>query len=474
MKKEIIVSRSFEETRVAIMENGMLVDLFIERKESEKIVGNIYKGRVDAILPGISSAFVNIGFGKNAYLNMHDVVADSKSHKIEDKIQKNKEILVQVEKEPISTKGPRITMDISLPGRYLVLMPFSNDVGISRNIESRDERHRLKSIIKEIKPEKFGLIVRTEAEEATKEELKREVKYLTRIWGSINGRFAQAKTPSLMHRDLGLVFQTLRDYFTEEVEIVIIDSKEEYEEVVDFIKIISPELVDRIKLHNSKTPAFKAFKIEEEIKKLRSNKVKLPSGGYIIIQEAESLCAIDVNTGSFTGQRSQEETVTITNVEAAKEVARQLRLRNIGGIIVIDFIDMKKTKNKQKVLNELSTSVKGDKAKIKILPITSLGLVEMTRERKRESLFSLLGETCPTCRGIGLVTSKESLFIHINTELEQLRVGRHHGKVKLKLNPDVAEYFRKRIDRMHKVSGHTIEISQSPEITWEDYQIIIE
>ncbi|MCB4792664.1 MAG: Rne/Rng family ribonuclease [Elusimicrobia bacterium] len=474
MKKEIIVNRSFEETRVAILENDKLIDLFMERKESEKFVGNIYKGRVEAILPGISSAFVNIGFGKNAYLNIHDVVCENRSARIEDKIQKKKEILVQVEKEPISTKGPRITMDVSLPGRYLVLMPFSKDIGISRNIESREERSRLKGIINEIKPENFGLIVRTEAEEASKDELKREVKYLTRLWNSISSRYNSAKTPSLIHKDLGLVFQTLRDYLTEDVEIVLIDSKKEYEEVLDFIKIIAPELIGKIKLYTTKTPVFKAFKIEEEIKKLHSNKVKLPSGGYIIIQEAESLCAIDVNTGSFTGQRSQEETVTITNVEAAKEVARQLRLRNIGGIIVIDFIDMKRAKNKQKVLSELTVSVKGDKAKIKILPITSLGLVEMTRERKRESIFSFLGETCPTCHGVGLVPSRESLFININTELEQLKLGHHHGKVKLKLNPDVAEYFTKRLERVHKVGGKAIEICQSPAISWDDYQIIIE
>ena len=474
MKKEIIVNRSTEETRVAILEDGKLSDLFIERRESEKIVGNIYKGKVENILPGISSAFVDAGLDKNAYLFVDDVISDTKEKKIEKMISRGMEIMVQVDKEPISTKGARVTMDISLPGRLLVYMPFSDHGGVSKNIESHEERNRLKDIISKIKPERGGIIVRTEAEEATEKELKREMRYLKRLWDSINGRFPQAKTPSLLHRDVGIVFQTVRDYFNEDVDLFMIDSQSEYREVIDFVRIVSPELIDRVKLYPGKTPIFKAFSIEEEIKKLRANRVPLPSGGSIIIQEAESLCAVDVNTGRFTGNKSQEETVTFTNLEAAREIARQLRLRNIGGIIVIDFIDMKKAKNRQRVLDELTHSVKGDKAKIKIWPITRLGLIEMTRERKRESFFSLMGETCPTCGGTGSVFSKESLFIQVSEELHQLKLNRHGGKVRLRLHPTVVNYFKERISRLMPNANERLEIQSGSDVACEDYQIIIE
>jgi ribonuclease G len=476
MKKEIIVNRSEEETRVAILENGQLIDLFIERRESEKIVGNIYKGQVRNILPGMSSAFVEVGLEKNAYLYVDDVIVEGKEKekKIERMLRNGMEVMVQVDKEAIGTKGARATMDISLPGRLLVYMPFNTHVGISKNIEAHEERDRLKRILNELRPEKGGFIIRTEAEEATDKEIRREMKYLMRLWDSINARFKNTKPPTLLHRDLGVVFQTVRDFFNEDVDIFMIDSNAEYREVMEFVRIVSPELADRVKLYPGKTPIFKAFGIEEEIKKLRSNRVTLPSGGWIIIQEAESLCAIDVNTGRFTGSKSQEETVTITNLEAAREIARQIRLRNIGGILVIDFIDMKKARNRERVLGELNQSTKGDKAKIKMWPITRLGLVEMTRERRRESLFKTMGEVCPTCHGIGSVFSRESLFIQVNQELQQMKLSHHIGKVRLRLNPSVANYFRERVERLRKTAGERVEIQSDMNIHLEDYQIIVE
>ncbi|MBN1823776.1 MAG: Rne/Rng family ribonuclease [Endomicrobiales bacterium] len=476
MKKEIIVNSSSEETRVAVIENGKLTDLFYERFESEKIIGNIYKGRVKDVLPGISSAFVDIGLDKSGYLYVDDVISDVREKRIEKMIQKGKEVLVQVDKEPINTKGARITMDISLPGRLLVYMPMSDHIGISKNIDNHKERDRLRDIINANKPEQGGFILRTEAEEATEKELKREMRYLVRLWNSIKDRNAKAKTPALVHKDLGMCFQTVRDYFNEEADIMMIDSPKEYRDVIEFVKIISPELLDKVKQHQSKTPIFKAFNIEEEIKKLRSNRVKLPSGGSIIIQEAESLCAIDVNTGKYTGsrQQTQEETITKTNIEAAHEVARQLRLRNIGGIIVIDFIDMRKAKNRQRVLDSLRGSCRGDKAKIKIWPITQLGLIEMTRERKRESLFALLGETCPTCHGLGLVLSKESLFIALKNELINMNVGKHAGRVRVRLAPEVAAYVKERIGRLKHATNCNIDVQAGKDVEWEDYQIIVD
>ena len=474
MKREIMVNSSVGQTRVAIMEDGILSDIFIERSESAKIVGNIYKASVENILPGISSAFLDAGLEKNAYIFVDDVRVNSKERKIEKLLTRSQEVMIQIDKEPISTKGPKVTMDISLPGRNLVYMPFSSNIGISKNIFKKDERDRLRSIVMSARPDDGGFIIRTEAEGASEKELKREIIYLHRLWGSIGARFNKAKAPALLHKDLGVTFQTVRDYLNEDVEVLLIDDEEEFKDVKNFVNIVSPELVEKIKLYNAKTPLFKAFGIEETIKKLRSHRVSLPSGGSIIIQEAESLCAIDVNTGKFAGKKSQEETVTANNIEAAKEIAKQLRLRNIGGIIVIDFIDMKKSKNRAKVLEAMSVAVKGDKAKINILPITRLGLIEMTRERRRESLLSQMTENCPECGGTGLVLSRETLFIHICDELSKMRLSEHNGKVKIRLRKEVAEYFKERIPRLKKISGSNIEIQHAPELPWEDYQIIVE
>ncbi|MDR0723894.1 MAG: Rne/Rng family ribonuclease [Endomicrobium sp.] len=475
MKKEIVVNRGLEETRVAVLEDGKLFDLFIERRESEKILNNIYKGTVQNIVPALSSAFVDIGFGKSAYLGVDDIIAQREEKNIENMIKVGQEVMVQVYKEPISTKGPKVTMDISLPGRLLVYMPFSNNIGVSKNIEDKQEYDRLRDIVSKIKKDMpGGIIVRTEAEEASEQEIKNEIKYLTRLWTSIVSRFNDAKPKSLIHKDLGVVFQTVRDYFSEDVVMMHIDSKREFEDVSDFVKIVSPEFIDRIVLYDGKLPIFKAYGIDEEIKMIRSNKVRLKSGGYLIIQEAESLCAIDVNSGKFTSKTSQEGTALLTNLEAAVEIARQLRLRNIGGIIVIDFIDMRKSAHKHKVLDKLRDATKGDKAKIKIWPITKLGLIEMTRQRKRESLFSLLGDTCPMCKGLGLVLSKESIFVNVCNEITQLTVDGYCEKIKIKLNPDVVEYFKERIPRLKEIFNTNFEIKSSSEISRQEYEMIFE
>jgi ribonuclease G len=474
VKKEIIVNRTFEESRVAVLESGKLFNLFIERRESEKILNNIYRGRVQNVVPALSSVFVDIGFDKSAYLDIGDTLKGYRDKK--NIIKTGQDVMVQVYKEPIYNKGAKVTMDISLPGRLLVYMPFSNNVGISKNIKIKDkhEYNRLKSLTAELKKDiPGGIIIRTEAEEATELEIKKEIKHLTRLWMSIRERFDDAKPMSLIHKDLGLVFQTVRDYFSDDV-LMRIDSQKELKDVTNFVRVVSPEFLDRIVFYDGRTPIFKEYGIEEEIKKLRSNKVWLGSGGYLIIQEAESLCAIDVNSGKFTAKSTQEDTAVITNLEAAEEIARQLRLRNIGGIIVIDFIDMKKASNRQKVLEKLREAMKVDKAKIEIWPITRLGLIEMTRERKRKSLFSLLGDTCPVCRGLGLVLSKESIFVNICNEIKQLKIDDYDGKIKIKLNIDVIEYFMKRKARLKELFGVNFDIEASTEILREEYKIIFE
>ncbi len=476
-KKEIFVNCSPEETRVALMENNKLIELLIERSESEKIVGNIYKGRIENVLPGISSAFVNIGLEKNAYLYVSDVIptkGHNPSSQIEKMIARNEVIMLQVAKEAIGTKGVKVTMDISLPGRFLVYMPMAEHIGVSKNIEDRKERDRLRTIVESCAPKQGGVIIRTEGEGADEQALRREMAYLIRLWENIQRRFESSQAPALVHRDLGLVFQTVRDIFNENTGIFMVDSRSEYRDLMDFLDSISPELKSRVKLYEGKTPLYQAFNIEPQIEKIRDARADLPSGGYIIIQEAEGLCAIDVNTGKFTGKRSQEETVTATNVEAAQEVARQLRLRNIGGIIVIDFIDMRHARNRQKVMEALADYTAEDRAKIKILPITRLGLIEMTRERKRESLFALLGELCPQCHASGRVLSRDSLFIKVKREILRLTHGRAGDQIKLFLSPPVAQYVQERQDRLEHAVKHKIVIQSDPNLPWEDYRILIE
>lgn len=482
MKQEIIANCTPDETRVAVIEDGKLAEIGIERKETAKVVGNIYKGKVENVLPGISSAFVNIGLEKNAYLYISDVIdqsgTQSENHSrhpsIDQLVKRGETMMVQVAKEAIGTKGVKISMDISLPGRFLVYLPFQTSIGISKNIEDEAERRRLKDRIEALRPKKGGFIARTEAEGIEERDLKREIRYLTRLWDNISKRYQNAPTPSLIHKDLGLTFQTVRDILSEDTVVFMIDSKQEQHEVYEFVQMLSPELSDRVKFFDSKTPIFEAFPVEKELESLLRPRMSLPSGGTIIIQEAESLCAIDVNTGKFTGKESQEETVTQTNIEAAEEVARQLRLRNIGGIIVIDFIDMRKAHNRQKVVEALYKATSRDRAKIKILPITRLGLVEMTRERKRESMLSTLCQACPECNGSGMVLSNESLFIRMKKEIIGLTSGRQQGKLRLVLHPDVVQYCQERKEDLVKTIKRDCEIQVDGTLTYDDYKIIIE
>ncbi len=454
-----------------------MAELLWERHSEQNIVGNIYKGQVENVLPGISSAFVNIGYEKNAYLYITDVLGESRAP-IDQTLKKGQDIMVQVAKEAIGTKGMKVTMDVSLPGRYLVFTPFQDFVGISKQIEEPEERRRLQAAIERIGQEilggKMGVVVRTEAEGATEDDLERELRYLLKTWELIDKRMKEEKAPFCLHEDLDLGLQVARDLMSDEVSIYLIDDKKVFDSVVAFLQETSPELADRVRLYDAKTPIFTAFGVEPEIEKLRQIKLQLPSGGTIIIQEAESLCAIDVNTGRFTGSKSQEETVTATNIEAAAEVAHQLRLRNIGGIIVIDFIDMKKASNRQKVLEALQRAVKRDRAKIRILPITRLGLVEMTRERKRESTVSLLTDECPECRGSGRVLSVSSMRIRIQREIHELTAGRPGGNIRVLLHPLLSEAFRKEQADIEKNVHRAIKIQSDPQLTWEDYRIILE
>lgn len=475
IKKEIYANRSFEEIRIAVIENSKLSDLFWERTNHLSLVGNIYKGIVENVLPGISSAFINIGFEKNAYIYISDVIGDTRNG-IDKVLHKDQEVMVQIIKDAISTKGMKVTMDINIPGRYIVLAPFQNHISISKNIEDNNERKRLLEMMEKIVSDykKYGCIVRTEACGIGEEEIKKEYKYLTRVWENIIKKHENSKTPCLLYKDMDITLQVARDLLSNEVSVYMLDNRDDYQNVLDFVSKVSPEFKDKIKLYESKMPIFKAFNIEHEIDELRKMKVELPSGGSIIIQEAESLCAIDVNTGRYTGLSSQEETVTQTNIEAAYEIARQLRLRNIGGIIVIDFIDMKKPANRNKVMKALEDAVKNDRAKIKILPITRLGLIEMTRERRRESTFSMLTEECPQCHGSGRVLSVDSIRLKIQRDILNLTMGRSGGVIRIIVHPLVMEGLKSKQSLIEKSIHRSVKITSDPQLIWDDYRIIIE
>lgn len=473
---EVLVNTSFEETRIAILENDRINEILWERRGALNLVGNIYKGIVENVLPGISSAFLNIGYEKNAYLYISDVIGGDKKN-IDKVLHKGQEVMVQVVKDAISTKGMKVTMDVTLPGRYLVLTPNQSFVGLSKNIEDADVRHQLNDIIQELADkhlEGMGVIARTEAEEATKDELEREVKYLYRQWQSIVKKFESVRGPHLLHEDMDAVLQVARDVLSENAKVYLLDNKKDYERVKEFVEKNSPDLANRVQLYTGKTPIFEAYNIEPEIDNLRKIKLPLPNGGSIIIQEAESLCAIDVNTGKFTGSKSQEETVTQTNIEAAGEIAHQLRLRNIGGIIVIDFIDMRKASSRKRVVEALAKAVQGDRAKIRILPITKLGLVEMTRERKRASTGSFISEECPQCHGSGRVLSAESMRIKIQREIYDLTHGRPGGNLRVVLHPVLAEAIRRRQQDIEENIHRSLKIQADPQLAWEDYKIVLE
>ncbi len=476
VKREILASTSFEETRIAVVEDGGLAEFLWERRGSQNIVGNIYKGVVENVLPGISSAFVNIGFEKNAYLYISDVLGE-KGAAIDATLKKGQHIMIQVAKEAISTKGMKVTMDIALPGRYLVFTPFQKEIGISKHIGDAAERERLSSIISRLVAEHLGgrgVVVRTEAEGVSESELEREIKYLYQIWTQIQKKFETMPPPALLHKDLDLSLQVARDLLSKKVYVYLLDNREQHKNVLEFVEAISPELKDRVRLYEGKTPLFKAFSLEGSIENMRRTKVLLPSGGSIVIQEAESLCAIDVNTGRFTGSKSQEETVTQTNVEASREVAHQLRLRNIGGIIVVDFIDMRKASNRQKVMEAFVRACRRDRAKIRILPITRLGLIELTRERKRESTVSLITEECPQCKGCGRVLSGETLRIRVQREITQMTSGRPGGQVRILLHPTLAEHFRSQQSLIEQNVQRSVKIQSDPSLPWEEYRIVLE
>ncbi len=510
MSRQILVNVAPWETRVAMLEDTTLVELHIERRGERGIAGNIYKGRVVRVLPGMQAAFVDIGLEKSAFLHVSDLPypdtlppevaqeqpvdgaepADDEGEDvprppwrdprpIEERLEKGQEILVQVAKEPMGSKGARVTTHVSLPGRHLVFMPGTRHIGISRRIEYPAERDRLRSIVEAERPPEGGFIVRTACEGATKREIHDDIRFLTRLWERLQKSAAAAAPPALIHQDLDVVLRTVRDLFTSEVDRLSIDTAEDYARVLEFVSALMPRLANRVHHYQGVTPIFDQYGIETKIARALEPRVWLKSGGYLIFEQTESLTTVDVNTGRYVGKKDQEETVLKTNLEAAKQVVQQLRLRNIGGIIVIDFIDMEKPANRKLVLDALREAARKDKARSNMTRISELGLVQMTRKRTRESLEQLLTTPCAHCRGTGRVKAVETLaYDALRHVVREAAGAEHRTAVTLRVSAEVAAFLlaneRRSLDALAQRFGTPIEVVAAPNFAREQVEVTVE
>ena len=436
-KRELLVSVDVGEQRVAVIEDGRPAEVYLERPERRSIAGNIYKGTVDNVLPGMEAAFVEIGLEKNGFLYVDEIVGpelEGKRHgrKIQDLIKRGQTILVQSVKDPMKSKGARLTTEISLPGRFVVFVPHGEGLGVSRRLDDA-ERDRLRDIVKAIAPKKGGVIVRTAAEGASDEDVERDLVFLQRLWKSIEANAEKAKAPALVYQEAELPLRVTRDLFTGDFEKAVIDDERTHKRIVGYLKKTSPHMVDRVIRYREKTPLFEQTGVEDAIQSTLSRRVDLPSGGYLVFDYAEAFTVIDVNTGRFVGSRSKsstgrlEDTITANNLEAVKEVVHQLRLRDIGGIIVIDFIDMGSPKNRATVEEALKNELERDRTKTYVVEISPLGLVEMTRQNVTEGPREILTQKCPTCAGDGIVLSTHSAAIDAERRLRALAAGSKRG-----------------------------------------------
>ncbi|OAG27900.1 Rne/Rng family ribonuclease [Thermodesulfatator autotrophicus] len=490
---ELLINYAPYETRVALLEDGSLAEFYLERPRERGYVGNIYKGRVVRVLPGMRAAFVDIGLNRTAFLYGGDLCPSLfeaeelfgeefsqekfKIPPIEDVLKPGQEILVQVVKEPIGNKGARLTTNITLAGRYLVFLPTMGHIGISRKITDEKERKRLKELIEALRPPGTGWIIRTVAQEATEEELKTEISFLVSLWEDIKKRAQKVTSPALLYEELDISLRAVRDLLVKEVSSLIVDNRQVYEKILSYVEDLAPHLKGCIKLHEPPPGIFEAYGVEIDYHRFLARKVWLKSGGFIVIEPCEAFTAIDVNTGRFVGKDDLEETVLRTNLEAAKEIAYQLRLRNIGGLIIIDFIDMHRQESREKVYLALKQFLSRDRAKTNVRPMSEFGIIEMTRERRRESLYTLLMETCPLCHGDGLIKSKRTVCYELFRRLE--RMGPHvKGKnIIIKVHPDVAQVLTGEeiefLEEIEKKFEFEASVSEDPELAPWEFKFIL-
>ncbi len=509
MNSELIINVAPWETRVALLENGSAVEFHVERPGRPGHVGNIYKGRVVRVLPGMQAAFVDIGLERTAFLYVtdvydhlsefelmlgrtecseerddfecpHDEEPESLHYTqppfhIEDLLHEGQEILVQVSKEPVGSKGARVTSHISLAGRHLVLMPTMNHVGISRRIEDEAERTRLKELIDEMRPKGMGFIARTASEGISREHLMAEMDFLQALWENIQSQSTNMPIPSLVYEDLDITLRAVRDLFSGDVQRLVVDSRPAYERILKFLETFAANLRPKVELYTEPQPIFDAFGIEIEMSRALGKKVWLKSGGYIVIESTEALTAIDVNTGKYTGKRNLEDTILKTNLEAAKEIAYQLRLRNIGGLIIIDFIDMADSASRDEVFYTLKEALKRDKCKTNILRMSELGLIQMTRKRNRESLKRLLTERCFYCDGAGFLKSKQTICYEIFRKIKRDAGSWPMDAVVVEVNPKIGDMLLKEessfVEMIERDIGKEIVIEPRPELHLEQFKI---
>jgi ribonuclease G len=551
LKREILINGSQRETRVAILEDDRLVELLVDRPDHRRTVGDIYLGRVEAVLPGIQAAFVDIGQEKSAFLHASDLLEPDEDEEpeeeetsaeeegdtepaeagaeapaeasaperkggwrsrerrrgrrgngaaasekpsnevrqreisprralpnIQDILKKGQSLPVQVTKEPIGSKGCRVTAQISLPGRFLVYMPYASKVGVSRKIESREQRAKLREMVTKLLPaDSGGVIVRTVAEGVTEEHFRREIDSLLALWKKVNRKKSFVRrAPALLQRETSLTRGIIRDLFSAKVDALHVDMKELYNEIEQYLQQIDPDLMGRVHLYNEPNPLFDKFDIESEIRDLFKARVELPTGGSLVIQPTEALISIDVNTGRYTGKKDPEKTILRTNIEAAREIARQIRLRDIGGIIVCDFIDMETRSNREKVLQELRTHLGRDRARTKALAVSELGLVEMTRQRVRPSLWHSMTTDCPTCAGSGRVFTPEVVTRRLERALKRAGHERRERQLTVRVHPEVALYLLEDEPRLlhtlTKLTGVDIELRDDPMMRLDEFRLM--
>ena len=476
MRKEIIINSSTTQTRVAITEDGNLVDFFVDYPENRRMVGDIYLGKVARVLPGIKAAFVDIGMKHDAFLHFSDISESTKQFQdllgddsdVEEddeassnenpnfkekqqqpqtrpeipKLHKGQDIIVQITKEPVNNKGVRVSSSVSLPGRFCVLLPFDGKIGVSKKIYDYRERRRLRYIARSILPKNYGLIIRTVAKNQNEESLQDDLNNLKKTWEEIEATVKSETPPALIYQDLSTTSSVIRDLFTPDVSKVFIDSRKLYKQIKNYVQLVQPGLADKIESFKSGHSIFDSFKIEEQIKTLMGRKVSLPSGGYLIIEHTEAMVVIDVNSGRYAKNKEQELNSLKTDLEAAREIARQLRLRDIGGIIVIDFIDLEEDRNRKKVYDELRKEFRRDRAKVSVLPMSDFGVIQITRQRVRQNIMQAMKEVCPYCMGTGLLTKHSHLIYDLEDWLKKFRRSSKERSLIIKCHPKDAEKLK--------------------------------
>lgn len=495
MKKEIIVNSTPYETRVALLEDGRLVELLVKGADEHRILGNIFKGSIKTVLPGMQAAFVDIGMDKAAFLHSSDIgklgddrydtddeeapvdiIRKTRRAGIETVLKEGQDILVQVIKEPISTKGPRVSSEISIAGRYLVLVPDDHGLRVSKKISDWGEKKRLRSILKDMRPEGFGFIIRTEAEGRSEADFKADIKRLLKFWTQLKKRADKLEPPALLHQEMSMVTGIIRDIYSDDVTALVVDDRSVYREVLNFVREIAPVLKGRVKLYRDRTPIFDHYNIEQDIEKMIERKVWIRKGSYLIIDQTEAMVTIDVNTGRFVGRKDQESTILRTNLEAAREVARQVRLRDIGGLIVIDFIDMYNRENRRRLYDEYCRQLRNDRAKRAVTPVSDFGLIEMTRERVRPSLMSALSEPCPHCDGLGRVLSKQTMSTKIERWFLRAKALGKQKRFNLVVNPELADFITNgginRVAKLANMHRFHINLVRDTTLSHQEFQVI--